>query len=374
VAKEEKEPTKEQLMGAPLSAEEARFIKEKLTWAAGRLTAAHKEVSNVIYGQDELIDMFLADMVAGGNLLAEGVPGVGKTLLVSNLSKVMGLEFKRVQFTPDLMPPDIIGTEMLEEDAEGKKHLNFKKGPIFTQFFMGDEINRTGPRTQSATLQAMQEKIVTVNGDTHALRNPFLLMATQNPLEQDGTYPLPEAQLDRFLIKVNFGYPDEEAERRIMIETTGTSEDIRELFNRDAAGEDFTDPQVFQDKDQKSKVKQILGRNDLILMQKLARRLPLPEKVVDAIQQIVRGARPGQPGVDPFITENVKWGPGPRAVQAFALMAKAKALMRGDLVPNVDDVKSLVEPVLEHRMELEFHARANKIDFKQIAAKLTLGL
>jgi len=362
-------------MGAPLTGEEARYIKEKVEWAAGKLSAAHKEVSKVIYGQNELIDNFFADMAAGGNLLAEGVPGVGKTLLVSTLAKVAGLNFQRIQFTPDLMPPDIIGTEILEEDAEGKKHLNFKKGPMFTQFLMADEINRTGPRTQAALLQAMQEKKVTVNGQTYYMQNPYLVMATQNPLEQDGTYPLPEAQLDRFLIKLNFDYPDEAAERRVTTETTTTTtKNVRDLFERSARNEDLTNPENYRRKEQQSVVNTVLDRNDLIAIQELTRRLPLPEKVVDAIQQIVRGARPGQPGVDPFITENVKWGPGPRAAQAFALMAKAKALMRGELVPNVDDVKSLVQPVLEHRMELEFHARANKIDFKQVAAKLTLGL
>jgi MoxR-like ATPase len=369
-----REPTNKELMGKPLSKAEAAVVQEKVEWAAGKLKQAHDEVANVIYGQEDLINLFLVVMIAGGNLLAEGVPGVGKTLLVSNLAKVMGLDFQRVQCTPDLMPPDIIGTEILEQDAEGKSRLDFKKGPIFTQFLMMDEINRTGPRTQSATLQAMQEKIVTVNGKTHDLRRPFLVMATQNPVEHDGTYPLPEAQLDRFLAKVNFGYPDEESEGRIIVETTGTDEDIAELFSRDKAGEDLTDPEVFHDKDQRSKVKEVLKGNDLILMQKLARRLPLPEKVVEAIKHVVRGARPGELGVDPYITENVKLGPGPRAGQAFALMAKARALMRGDLVPNVDDVKALVEPVLEHRMTLEFRAKANGVKFHDIAQRLTLGL
>jgi MoxR-like ATPase len=372
-----KELTREELIGEPLSDDDRKFIEEKVKWASGKLSEAHSEVAKVIYGQDPLIDLFLADMAAGGNLLAEGVPGLAKTLLVATLSKVMGLGFERIQFTPDLMPPDIIGTEVqkAEKDrAPGEKPFAFERGPLFTQFLMADEINRTGPRTQAALLQAMQEKKVTVNGHTYLLDNPFITMATQNPLENDGTYPLPEAQLDRFMIKVPFDYPDEEAEKRIILETTTTTtQAVRDLFKRSANGEDLTKPENYRRVEQHQKVNPVLEKNDLIMMQELTRRLPLSEKVVDAILEVVRGARPTN-DADDFIKQNVKWGPGPRASQAFALMVKAKALLRGDLSPTVEDVKELMTPVLEHRMALNYDARARKVDFAAVMNHLKLKL
>jgi MoxR-like ATPase len=372
-----KELTKAELMGQRLEGEDRKFIEEKVEWAQDRLQAAHKEVGKVIYGQDPLIDLFLADMAAGGNLLAEGVPGLAKTLLVATLSKVMGLDFERIQFTPDLMPPDIIGTEIQKDEKDrkpGEKPFIFVPGPLFTQFLMADEINRTGPRTQAALLQAMQERKVTVNGHTYNLRNPFITMATQNPLEQDGTYPLPEAQLDRFLIKVPFDYPDRDAEGRIILTTTTTTTDaVRELFNRSAKGEDLTDPNNYRRVEQYQKVNHVLEKNDLILMQELTRRLPLSEAVVDAIRDVVRGARPTTDS-DDFIQKNVKWGPGPRASQAFALMAKANALLRGELSPSVQDVRELMTPVLEHRMALKYDAKARKVDFAAVMDHLKLKL
>lgn len=372
-----KELTKAELMGQRLEGEDRKFIEEKVEWAQDRLQSAHKEVAKVIYGQDPLIDLFLADMAAGGNLLAEGVPGLAKTLLVATLSKVMGLDFERIQFTPDLMPPDIIGTEIQKDEKDrkpGEKPFIFVPGPLFTQFLMADEINRTGPRTQAALLQAMQERKVTVNGHTYNLRNPFITMATQNPLENDGTYPLPEAQLDRFLIKVPFDYPDRDAEGRIILTTTTTTTDaVRELFNRSAKGEDLTDPNNYRRVEQYQKVNQVLEKNDLILMQELTRRIPLSEKVVDAILEVVRGARPTEDS-DQFIQKNVKWGPGPRASQAFALMAKANAVLRGELSPSVQDVKELMTPVLEHRMALDYSARANEVDFTKVMEHLKLKL
>ncbi|HTK85064.1 MAG TPA: MoxR family ATPase [Patescibacteria group bacterium] len=372
-----KELTREELIGEPLTGDDKKFIEEKVEWAADKLKGAHKEVGKVIYGQDPLIDLFLADMAAGGNLLAEGVPGLAKTLLVATLSKVMGLDFQRVQFTPDLMPPDIIGTEVQKDEKDrkpGEKPFIFVPGPLFTQFLMADEINRTGPRTQAALLQAMQERKVTVNGHTYYLDNPFITMATQNPLENDGTYPLPEAQLDRFLIKVPFDYPDRDAEKRIILETTTTTtQAVRDLFNRIGNGEDLRKPENYRRVEQHQKVEAILGTQDLIAMQELTRRLPLSEDVVDAILHTVRGARPTGDSSE-FIQKNVKWGPGPRASQAFALVAKAQALMRGELSPTIDDIRELMTPVMEHRMALKYDARARDVDFAAVLNHLKLKL
>jgi len=366
-----KDPSKDTLMGQPLNAEEARFFAEKVEESSSLLRRAQSEIASEVWGQDKVIENTLICMVAGGHLLSVGAPGLAKTRLVSRVATVMGLDYKRVQFTPDLMPSDILGSEVLQEDADGKRSFHFNKGPIFTQFLMADEINRAGPRTQSALLEAMQEKKVTVAGQTYTLQRPFHVMATQNPLEQEGTYPLPEAQLDRFLMRLDVDYPDEAAEKRVMMETTGTTEDIRALYNRVAQGEDLT---ISVDKDDVTKVQAVLKLNDLILMQKLAKRMPLSEDVVNATMQIVRNARPSNEKAHKDIRENVSWGPGPRAVQAFALAAKSRALMDGRLAPNVEDVLALVDPILEHRMALSFSGRANGATFAEIKKKLTLGL
>jgi len=358
-------------MGKPLTAEETSFLKEKVAEASEKLRAAQSEIATEVWGQDKIIELTIACMVAGGHLLSVGVPGLAKTRLVSRMSTVMGLDSKRVQFTPDLMPSDILGSEILHEDDDGKKIFEFKKGPVFTQFLMADEINRAGPRTQSALLEAMQEKKVTVAGQTYNLKSPFHVMATQNPLEQEGTYPLPEAQMDRFLMRLDIDYPNEAAERRVMIETTGHKGSLQELYNRSSQGDDLT---AIPDQHDESKVKQILELNDLILMQHLARSLPLSEKVVDATMKIVRHARPTEKEVSADIKEYVEWGPGPRAVQAFAMVAKAHALMRGDMAPGVEDVLAVVKPVLEHRMALNYRARADNVTFDQVVQKLTHGL
>lgn len=359
------------ITGSSTSAEEAKFFAAKIEEAADLLKRAKAEIATEVWGQDKVIENTLICLVAGGHLLAVGAPGVAKTRLVSRVAGVMGLDYNRIQFTPDLMPSDILGSEVLQEDESGKRSFRFDKGPIFTQFLMADEINRAGPRTQSALLQAMQEKKVTVGGQTYTLQRPFHVMATQNPLEQEGTYPLPEAQLDRFLMKLDVDYPDEPAEKRVMVLTTKTSENIRDLYNRVANGEDLT---MAVDKDDVSKVKQVLQKNDLILMQKLAQNMPLSEDVVNATMKIVRNARPNNPNAPREVKDGVSWGPGPRAVQAFALAAKAKALMDGRLAPNVDDILSLMDPVLEHRMAISFAGKANGADFAAIKKKLTHNL
>ncbi|HEX4080131.1 MAG TPA: MoxR family ATPase [Rhizomicrobium sp.] len=288
------------------------------------------ETARVIFGQMNVIDEVLVTLLAGGHGLLIGVPGLAKTRLVETLGTVLGLDWKRVQFTPDLMPADIIGSEILEESDTGRRAFRFLCGPVFTQFLMADEINRASPRTQSALLQAMQEKHVTVAGQRYDLPRPFHVLATQNPLEQEGTYPLPEAQLDRFLLQIDVGYPDAEAERLMLMATT---------FGEEAPVEPVCDPQA------------------LIGAQQVVRHLPVGEKVVEAILRLVRAARPDDGG-SPDLRGKIAWGPGPRASQAFMLAIRAKALIEGRFAPSVDDVAALAHPVLRHRMALSFQARA----------------
>jgi MoxR-like ATPase len=307
-------------------------IVARVEAAGERIQRVHKAAASVIFGQDEVIERTLVTILAGGHALLIGVPGLAKTLLVETLGKVLGLDAKRIQFTPDLMPSDIIGSEVLEDAAGGRRSFRFIKGPIFTQLLMADEINRASPRTQSALLQAMQEHHVTVAGQRHDLPAPFHVLATQNPLEQEGTYPLPEAQLDRFLLQIDVGYPGEAAERRMLFATTGTEE---------------------------RKLEAILSGEELMAMQRLVRQIPVPDKVVEAILRLVRSARPG-PDAAPTTNELIEWGPGPRASQALMLAVRAKALIDGRLAPSVDDVAALAEPVLKHRMALTFAARTGK--------------
>jgi MoxR-like ATPase len=296
---------------------------------AGSIRAARQAVSTVIFGQERVVDNALVTILAGGHALLIGVPGLAKTKLVETLGVTLGLDAKRIQFTPDLMPSDILGAEVLDESTAGKRAFRFISGPVFAQLLMADEINRASPRTQSALLQAMQEQHVTVAGARHDLPKPFHVLATQNPLEQEGTYPLPEAQLDRFLMEINVDYPDEAAERRILFDTTGADE---------------------------TAVKTAMTADDLMAAQRLVRRLPVGETVVDAILKLVRSARPGPDAGD--IGKLISWGPGPRASQALMLACRARALLQGRLAPSVDDVIELAEPVLKHRMALGFAARA----------------
>ena len=306
-------------------------IVPRLEAAAERVKRAHKAAASVIFGQDVVIERTLITILSGGHALLIGVPGLAKTLLVDTLGRVLGLDAKRIQFTPDLMPSDIIGSEVLEETpGENRRSFRFIKGPIFTQLLMADEINRASPKTQSALLQAMQEHHVTVAGTRHDTPQPFHVLATQNPLEQEGTYPLPEAQLDRFLLEIDVTYPDLAAERRMLYATTGSEE---------------------------RRIETVLNAGELQSIQRLVRQIPVPDRVVEAILKLVRSARPGT-GANADTDRFVAWGPGPRASQALMLAVRAKALIDGRLAPSIDDVIDLAEPVLKHRMALSFAARA----------------
>jgi len=294
-----------------------------------QLSAVRTGIGRVIFGQQEVIDETIITLLAGGHLLLLGVPGLAKTRLVETLGTVLGLDSRRVQCTPDLMPADIIGSEILDENEDGRS-FRFIPGPVFTQVLMADEINRASPRTQSALLQAMQEREVSVAGRTYALPSPFHVLATQNPIEQEGTYPLPEAQLDRFLLQVNIGYPDPDAERQMLLVTTGL--------------EDRTPTQV-------------MDAAQLMAAQQLVRRLPVGESVVDAILALVRSGRPDTTDRED-VANWVVWGPGPRASQALMLATRARALLQGRISPSIDDVIALAPAVLRHRMALNFAARA----------------
>jgi MoxR-like ATPase len=323
-------------------------IVGRIEAASERIQRVQRAVSTVIFGQDLVIERTLVTLISGGHTLLIGVPGLAKTLLVETLGKVLGLDTKRIQFTPDLMPSDIIGSEVLEDTTSlgGKRSFRFIKGPIFAQLLMADEINRASPKTQSALLQAMQEHHVTVAGQRHDVPQPFHVLATQNPLEQEGTYPLPEAQLDRFLLQIDVGYPDQAAERRMLFATTGTEE---------------------------HKVETILTALELMIIQRLVRQLPVPDKVVEAILALVRAARPGT-GAGEEADRLIAWGPGPRASQALMLAVRAKALIDGRLAPSVDDVIQLAEPVLKHRMALTFSARAEGQSMGEVIQRLARRL
>ena len=307
-----------------------------------KLAAVRERVSRVIFGQQDVIDQTLVTLLAGGHALLIGVPGLAKTRLVEMLGTVLGLTDKRVQFTPDLMPADIVGSEVLEESESGRRSFRFIQGPVFCQLLMADEINRASPRTQSALLQAMQEKRVSVAGHNHELPSPFHVLATQNPLEQEGTYPLPEAQLDRFLMQIDVAYPNLEAERRMLLVTTGTAEE----------------PAV-----------EVMTAEDLAAAQRLVRRIPVGETVVDAILNLVRAGRPDSTALDE-VRKHVAWGPGPRASQALMLAVRAQALIDGRLSPSLDDVVALAPPTLRHRMALNFAALADGITLPQIIERL----
>ncbi len=306
------------------------------------IRAARAAVGGVIFGQERVIEQVLITLLASGHALLIGVPGLGKTKMVETLGVVLGLAAKRVQFTPDLMPADILGSEVLEESDSGRRSFRFIQGPVFCQLLMADEINRASPRTQSALLQAMQEGRVSVAGHYHALPMPFHVLATQNPLEQEGTYPLPEAQLDRFLLQVDVEYPDRAAERDIMLKTTGPEDRGAE---RAMTGE------------------------DLMAAQKLVRRIPVGESVTEAILTLVRAGRPDSSDI-PEVREYVAWGPGPRASQALMLGVRARALMDGRFAPSIDDVLALTAPILRHRMALSFAARAEGVTIEKIIARL----
>ncbi|MGR3637110.1 MAG: AAA family ATPase [Shimia sp.] len=296
-----------------------------------KLAAAKAAITRRFVGQERVVDLTLSSLLCGGHALLIGLPGLGKTLLVDTLSTVMGLNGNRVQFTPDLMPADILGSEVLEKGKSGTREFRFVPGPIFCQLLMADEINRASPRTQSALLQAMQEKQVTVAGEDRPLDAPFHVLATQNPIEQEGTYPLPEAQLDRFLVQIDVPYPDRDTERDILLATTGVQED---------------------------EAHQVFTGEDLIAAQTLLRRMPVGESVMELILDLVRACRPDDPSASEAVRNHVSWGPGPRAAQALMMTVRAQALLHGRLAPNAQDVVDMAGPVLSHRMALTFAARA----------------
>ncbi len=305
--------------------------------AVERLKEAHarvvEEIGKVIVGQREIVDQLLIALLCGGHGLLVGVPGLAKTLLISTLARALDLTFSRIQFTPDLMPSDITGTEVLEEDS-GRKAFRFVKGPIFANIILADEINRTPPKTQAALLQAMQEHEVTAGGKTFRLREPFFVLATQNPIEQEGTYPLPEAQLDRFIFNLWIDYPSEKEEKRIVQTTTGT---------------------------QTVEVKRVLAAQEVVDLQALIRKVPVADHVIDFAVNLVRRTRPGTPGAPGYVSELVSWGAGPRASRYLVLAAKARAVLDGRYAASIGDVRSAAVPVLRHRVITSFHAEAEGI-------------
>ncbi len=317
-------------------------IEREVERAIEDLRRVRQEIGRIVYGQDEVVEAALVTLLAGGHALLVGVPGLAKTRLAETLGVVLGLDQKRVQFTPDLMPADILGSEVLEEGPDGRRHFRFVPGPIFAQLLMADEINRASPRTQAALLQAMQERRVTVAGHDHPLPSPFHVLATQNPIEQEGTYPLPEAQLDRFLLEIVVGYPPAEAERRMMIVTTGAEQ---------------------------PEPRQVLDAARLIELQGLVRRVPVGERVVDAILTLVRAGRPETSPIE-GLERDVAWGPGPRASQALMLAARARALLDGRLTPSLADVAALARPVLRHRMAITFTARAEGLSVERVIDRI----
>lgn len=321
---------------------EAENMVAEIETLAEKLGQARSSISNRFLGQDRVVDLTLTALVCGGHAVLIGLPGLGKTRLVDTLSTVMGLDGSRIQFTPDLMPSDILGSEVLETDPDGKRSFRFVEGPIFCQLLMADEINRASPRTQSALLQAMQEREVTIAGQHRPLGAPFHVLATQNPIEQEGTYPLPEAQLDRFLVQVDVPYPDRDTERDILIATTGAED---------------------------AKATAVFTAEELIAAQQLLRRMPVGESVVEMILDLVRACRPDADAPD-AVRNSVSWGPGPRAAQALMLTVRAAALLDGRLAPSADDVRNMAAPVLKHRMALSFAARARGEDLEALIASL----
>jgi MoxR-like ATPase len=306
-----------------------------------RIGKVREAVGQVIFGQNEVIERTLATLLAGGHGLLVGVPGLAKTKLVETLSTVLGLTEARIQFTPDLMPSDILGSEVLDQGADGSRLFRFIRGPVFAQLIMADEINRASPRTQSALLQAMQEHHVTIAGVRYDLPEPFHVLATENPLEQEGTYPLPEAQLDRFLMQIDVAYPDRDTERAILIATTGVAS---------------------------ATVEAVLKPGEMAALQQLVRLIPVGKQVVEAILDLVRAARPGAEGSRH--AGDIAWGPGPRAAQSLMLAVKARAVIGGRFAPSLDDVAAFAAPVLKHRMAMSFEARARRVGVDTVIADL----
>lgn len=308
-----------------------------------KISQLKEEIQKVIVGQDIIIEEMLVALLAGGHCLLEGVPGLAKTLMVRTMSQALELSFRRIQFTPDLMPTDIIGTEILEEDHQtGKRFFKFNKGPIFANIILADEINRTPPKTQSALLEAMQEFEVTYGGQTYPLDRPFFILATQNPIEQAGTYPLPEAQLDRFLLYIKIGYPTAAEETRILSSTTGTV---------------------------KNKVQAVIGAEEIKQLQALTREVSISDDLITYVADLIRATRPESSSVS-YVKEWVRWGAGPRAGQALILTAKARALIHGRYAVVMEDLQTMAYPVLRHRVLMNFKADAENVTSDMVAAEL----
>jgi MoxR-like ATPase len=317
-----------------------------------KLVTGHKSIidqlKKVIIGQEKVIDELLISLFSRGHCIIVGVPGLAKTLMISTLAQILDLKFNRVQFTPDLMPSDITGTEVIEEDtATGKRKYRFIQGPIFSNIILADEINRTPPKTQSALLQCMQEYKVTVAGQTYDIPTPFYVLATQNPIEQEGTYPLPEAQLDRFFFQINIDYPSEQEEKTIVMQTTGAY----------VPG-----------------LNKVLNANEIIDLQEIVRRVPVSENVVEYAVRLVRSTRPKSGQAPELVSKYVNWGAGPRASQTLILGAKARAILDGRYTVSIDDIKTLAYPALRHRIILNFHAEAEGIDTNQVITQLINNL
>ena len=307
-------------------------------------TRIKSEIGKVIIGQDKVIEQLLISLLSSGHCLLVGVPGLAKTLLISTLARVLNLKFSRIQFTPDLMPSDITGTEIIEEDhTTGKRQFRFVKGPVFANIILADEINRTPPKTQAALLQAMQEHEVTAGGTTHRLDEPFFVLATQNPIEQEGTYPLPEAQLDRFMFNVYVDYPDSGEEQRIVKTTTAV---------------------------QSHDLQYVLSASEIGVFQNLVRRVPVSDHLVEYAVDLVRATRPKETGAPEFVRNWVNWGAGPRASQYLILAAKAKAILEGRPTPGPEDVRFAAYPVMRHRIVTSFNAEADGVDTMEIIRRL----
>jgi len=318
-------------------------IEQEVNSLTAKITQLKQEIGKIIIGQEETVEQLLITFLAGGHALLEGVPGLAKTLMIRTLAQAIDLKFKRIQFTPDLMPSDIIGTEILEEDqTTGKKFFEFNKGPIFSNIILADEINRTPPKTQAALLEAMQEFEVTYSGKTYALDKPFFILATQNPIEQSGTFPLPEAQQDRFLLYIRIGYPTEAEETTILKATTSSK---------------------------KAKVESVLSGEEIIRLQQLVREVPISDELISKVSKIIRATRP-ETTSDEYVKQWVSWGAGPRAGQAMILTAKARALSQGRLSVTPDDLKFVAFPVLRHRVIVNFKAEAANITTDTVTQKL----
>jgi MoxR-like ATPase len=326
----------------PTAVESSQDLASKIDLLGEKMATVRERMGRIIFGQSQVIDQTIITLLAGGHALVIGVPGLAKTRLVETLGVVLGLSEKRVQFTPDLMPADILGSEVLEESDTGRRSFRFIKGPVFCQLLMADEINRASPRTQSALLQAMQEHEVSIAGQRHPLPTPFHVLATQNPLEQEGTYPLPEAQLDRFLMQIDISYPDLASERGMLIATTGINEE---------------------------QPAEMMTADEMLAAQHLLRRMPVGESVVEAILTLVRSGRPETSEFDD-VRKHVAWGPGPRASQAFMMAVRGRAILDGRLAPSLDDVVHLAGPILRHRMALNFAARADGVVIDQVIERL----